>query len=160
MDIEKELFDRKLRSRANATLLLPSSTYAEWQKDHIAVNTNTGAPQGDRLMSGGHASSVTPFTVWRTQVAMPDDAPRGFAFTETAAILVQRLPDEPSIGDRDPVSISTVVDAGTEGDPGSGLSFMFRLWKNPGLGQIQLDCATIYKFAKLQDEALERLTAA
>ena len=160
VDIEKELFDRKLRSRENATMILPSSTYAEWQKDHLAVHTNTGAPQGSRLMSGGHQSSVTPFSVWRTQVGMPDHAPRGFAFTETAAILVQRLPDEPSIGERDPVSISTVVDSGTDGDPGSGLSFMYRLWKNPQTGQIQLDCATIYKFAKLQSEALERLTAA
>ena len=157
VDIEKELFDRKLRSRENATLLLPSSTYAEWQKDHIAVNTNTGQPQSNRLMSGGHASSVTPFTVWRTQVGMPTAAARGLAFTETAAVLVQRIPDEPTIGDRDPVSISTVVDTGTEDDPGSGLSFMFRLWKNPGQGSIQMDCATIYKFAPLQDEALERL---
>lgn len=160
VDVEKELFDRKLRSRANATLLLPSSTYAEWQKDHIAVNTNTGAPQGSRLMSGGHPSSVTPFTVWRTQVGMPDHAARGFAFTETAAILVQRVPDEPTIGDKDPVSIATVVDSGTPEDPGSGLSFMFRLWKNAQTGQIQMDCATIYKFAPLQGEALERLVAA
>lgn len=160
IDVEKELFDRKLKSRASATMLLPSSTYAEWAKDHLAVHTNTGAPQSERLMSGGKPSSVTPFTFWRTQIAMPAHAARGFAFTETAAILVQRLPDEPSIGERDPVSISTVVDSGTEEDPGSGLSFMFRLWKNPGLGQIQLDCATIYKFAALQDEALERLTAA
>lgn len=160
VDIEKELYDRKLKSRANATLLLPSSTYAEWQKDHIAVHTNTGAPQTDRLMSGGHKSSVTPFTVWRTQVAMPDHAARGFAFTETAAVLVQRIPDEPTIGDREPVSLATVVDSGTEEDPGSGLSFLFRLWKSPQTGQIQLDLATIYTFALLQGEALERLTAA
>lgn len=158
VDIEKELFDRKLRSRENATLILPSSTYAEWQKDHIAVHTNTGIAQGNRLMSGGQQSSVTPFKVWRTHVSMPTDAPRGFAFTETAAVLVQRIPDEPTIGDKDPVSIATVVDAGTENDPGSGLSFMFRLWKNAQTGQIQIDCATIYKFALLQDEALERLT--
>lgn len=160
IDIDTELFDRKLMSRENATLLLPSSTFGEWSKDHIAVHTNTGAPQSARLMSGGQQSSVTPFRVWRTQVGMPAHAARGFAFTETAAILVQRIPDEPTIGDREPVSLATVVDGGTEGDPGSGLSFLFRLWKNPGLGQIQMDCATIYKFAKLQDEALERLTAA
>lgn len=151
VDLDTELFQRSLMSRAGATVILNPAAFGEWQKDHIGVHTNTGVRQGDRLFTGGQLGSASPFEFWRTNLAMPADAPRGIAYTKTAAALVARLPDEPTM-EGDPVSLREVV------DPESGLAFLARLWKDPKTGQIQFDISIIYTFAVLQGVALERVT--
>jgi hypothetical protein len=152
VEVDTALFTRKLMSRSNATAILHPTTYKEWAVDHIAVHTNTGQDQAERLLTGGNKSSVTPLTFWRTNVAMPTDSGRGLAFTKTAALFVARIPDEPTY-DRDPVGLTTVV------DPESGISFLSRVWKDAKKALIQFDLAIIYKFQKLQGEALERIVA-
>ncbi|MEM7696914.1 MAG: hypothetical protein AAF236_00755 [Verrucomicrobiota bacterium] len=150
--LDKELFKRNLADRTNATVVLEPDAYGEWIDDHIAtVHANTGQGQGARLISNGVTSSNSPFTFHRTNVDMPTDAARGFAFTRTAAIFVARAPDEPSTGDSDPVALEVVQGA-------RGMPFLMRAWKDPKTGNIQLDLATIYKFQALQAEALERIT--
>lgn len=151
-DVDTALFGRDLVSRANATVILPPTPYGEWAKDLQTIQTNTGIDKSDILMLGGKNSGATPLTHWRTNVAMPADAARGYAYTETAAAMVCRIPDEQTF-DNDPVSLQEVVDEET------GLAFLTRLWKNPGTGTIQFDVAIMYVFAKLQAEALERITA-
>lgn len=150
--IDKALFKRKLLSRANATSILEPDAYEEWSNDHIAVHTNTGATQTDRILSRGVKSSVTALTHWRTNVPMPVAAPRGMVFTKTAMGFVARLPDEPTF-ERDPVSLMEVV------HPKHGFGVLARVWKDPKLGHIQFDLAFIYDFYALQAEALERLLA-
>jgi hypothetical protein len=150
--IDTALFQRELADRTNATIILTPTAYAEWATDHIAVHTQTGQDQSARLLTGGQRSSITPFTFWRTNVEMPDDSDRGIAFTRTAALFVARIPDEPTY-DRDPVGLTTVV------DPESGLPFLSRVWKDAKKGMIQFDLATIFKFQKLQGEALQRIVA-
>jgi hypothetical protein len=153
IDIDTELFGRNLQDRENATLILSGAAYGEWAKDHVAINTNTGQPQRSKLISGGVPSQVTDFEVYRTNLALPSDAPRGFAYTRSGALLVSRIPDEATLpGGADPVSLREVVDDQT------GLSFLVRLWKNAQYGSLQLDIAIIYKFQKLQGEAIERIT--
>lgn len=151
-DVDTALFGRDLASRANGTVILPPTPYGEWAKDLQTIQTNTGIDKSDILMLGGKQSGATPLTHWRTNIAMPADAARGYAFTETAAAFVARIPDEATY-ENDPVSLQEVVDEET------GLSFLARLWKNAGTGTIQFDVAIMFLFAKLQAEALERITA-
>jgi hypothetical protein len=159
IDIDTALFGRNIKDRSNARLILPPTPYGEWAKDHVAINTNTGGSQAQLVMSGGVQSQVTNLTVHRSNMPMPADAARGFAFTKTAALLINRIPDEPGLdgmatGSDGFNSLATVI------DPESGLAFLFRTWKNWNTGAIQLDVASIWKFAKLQGEALERIVAA
>lgn len=152
VEIDTALFGRDLVDRTNATVVLSPAAYGEWATDHIAVHTNTGQDQSSRLMTGGVFSSVTPFQFWRTNATLPTPIARGFAFTRSAGLFVARVPDEPTF-DRDPVSLAEVV------DPESGITFLSRVWKNSGTGQIQFDLAIIYLFQKLQAEALQRIVA-
>jgi hypothetical protein len=159
IDIETELFTRNIKDRSNAKLILHPTAYGEWAKDHVAINTNTGGSQAQRVMGDGVQSQVSSFQVHRTNMALPADAARGFAYTKTAALFINRIPDEPglegmAIGNDAFNSLSTVI------DPASGIAFLFRCWKNWSTGAIQLDMASIWKFAKLQGEAIERITAA
>lgn len=155
VDIDTALFDRKLISRENATTILNSTTFGEWSKDHIAVHTNTGQDQSSRVSQGGHKSSITNQTFWRTTVGMPAASNRGITFTETSHLFVSRIPDEPTY-DQDPVSLQEVV--GDADDTGtSGPSFLSRLWKESKTGNMQWDMAIIYKFQKFQAEALQRI---
>ena len=151
LDIEAELFQRKIASFSNPKAIVSVPTYKSWAADHIGVHTNTGARQSNRVMSGGKQGSMTEIEFWRSHLAMPADAPNGFAFTKTAAVLINRIPDEPTF-DGDPVSLAEVI------DPETGLAFLSRLHKNTTTGQIQFDIATIYTFAVLQGTALERIT--
>ncbi len=161
IDIETELYTRKIKDRSNAKLILHPTAYGEWAKDHVAINTNTGGSQAQPLLTGSQQSQVTAFKVSRSHVAMPADAARGFAYTKTAALLINRIPDEPGL---DSVPSANGIDQfnslATIIDPGTGFAFLMRTWKNWATGAVQLDIATIWKFAKLQAEALERVTAA
>ncbi|HBJ85425.1 MAG TPA: hypothetical protein DDZ88_16420 [Verrucomicrobiales bacterium] len=161
IDIETELFKRNIKDRSNAKLILNPTAYGEWAKDHVAINTNVGGSSAQPLLSGGQQSQVTSFQVSRSNVSMPTDAARGFAYTKTAALLINRIPDEPGLdgvpsanGSDQFNSLATVI------DPGTGFAFLMRTWKNWATGAVQLDIATIWKFAKLQAEAIERITAA
>jgi hypothetical protein len=152
VEIDTALFGRDLIDRTNATVVLSPAAYGEWATDHIAVHTNTGQDQSSRLLTGGVFSSVTPFQFWRTNMTLGTPIARGFAFTRSAGLFVARVPDEPTF-ERDPVSLAEVV------DPESGITFLSRVWKNSGTGQIQFDLAIIYLFQKLQAEALQRIVA-
>ena len=159
IDIETELFTRNIKDRSNAKLILHPTAYGEWAKDHVAINTNTGGSQAQRVMGNGVQSQVTSMQVHRTNIALPADAARGFAYTKTAALFINRIPDEPGLdgvatGAEMFNSLATVV------DPVSGIAFLVRTWKNWKTGAIQIDVASIWKFAKLQGEAIERVTAA
>lgn len=151
-DIDTALFGRDLASRANATVILPPTPYGEWAKDLQTIQTNTDVDKSDVLTQGGKMSGATTLTHWRTNIAMPADAARGYAFTETAAAMIARIPEEATY-ENDPVSLQEVVDEET------GLAFLARLWKNAGTGTIQFDIAIMFLFAKLQGEALQRITA-
>jgi hypothetical protein len=150
-DIDTALFSRDLASRANATGILAPTPYGEWAKDLHTIQTQTGIPHSDVLMYGGKNSGATPIVHWRTNVAMPADAARGYVFTETAGCFVARIPEEATY-ENDPVSLQEVVDEET------GLAFLARIWKNAQTGTIQFDMAIMWVFAKLQAECLQRVT--
>lgn len=154
IDVDTALFNRKLFSRANGTVILHPTAYGEWAKDLQTVQNYTGRDMSEYMFGGGGLTSgATAMRHWRTTVSLPAQAARGFAYTKTAAIFVNRIPNEPTYAN-DAVDLQEVV------DPKTGFAFLSRLWKNPGTGVIQFDIATMWKFAKLQGEAIERLTAA
>jgi len=153
VDIDTKLFSRNV-PRQGATVVCSPTLYGEWAKDHVAVHTYTGIPQSQRLFGISSPSQITGQEFYRTNVAMPATATRGFAFGKTHAIFASRIPDEPTSGDTDPVSLSEVVDDKT------GLGMLTRLWKNAQTGQIQMDFALLYAFAKGQGAALERIAIA
>ena len=83
--------------------------------------------------------------------------------TRTAVLGAFRIPDEPT-WDGDPVSLSTVIDSRKNADGeevGSGAGALVRLWKVGGgsTGAMQLDIASIWKFAPGQPEAAERIAS-
>ena len=161
IDVMTALFNRHIKDRSNGKLVLHPTAYGEWAKDHIVINSYTGSSNQQPMYNGGVQSQVTPFKVFASSVGMPADAARGFAFTKTAALLINRIPDEPGLdglpsasGSDTFNSLATVIDAN------SGFAFLFRTWKNWQTGAIQMDLASIWKFAPLQGQALERITAA
>lgn len=150
VDLDTKFFGREVPvDGANA--ILPPSTYAEWVKDHISIQTNTAENrQKGLLMSGGVKSQNSNFTFWRTNRPMPADAARGFVNVSSSTLAAFRIPDEATY-ENDPVSLSEIVDAATK------IPLLGRLWKNAQTGTIQLDLASIFQFQKGQGEALERL---
>ncbi len=154
VDIDTDLFSRKIYNSTGPCMVLSPAAYGEWAKDHLIIQNHTGENESPRLMDSGVRSLVSNFNVYRTNVAMPLSAPRGYAATKSAAVFVNRIPDEPSAGETDPVSLAEVVNTNT------GLAVLARLWKNAQKGSIQMDIALLYAFAKGQDAALERLIPA
>jgi hypothetical protein len=155
IDLDTTLYKRKLMARTGGTVIAHPDLYGEYSKDHLAIMDNTNTPLDDRVMEGGVRSGVSKFTYWRTNVTLPADADRGFAFTKTAALFVARIPDEAAMASR-----SQVVERATVVDQESGMGFLSRVWEKPGNGNLQFDLAIIYKFQKLQNEALERIVSA
>jgi hypothetical protein len=151
IQIDSALFSRRV-SRIAPNAILPVSTFAEWAQDHVIIQNYTGDVQTARLMDAGVKSIISNETFWRTQVPMPASCPRGYAQTKTAALFVSRIPDEPSTGEADPVSLSEVV------NPQTKIAVLARLWKNAQTGRIQMDIALLYTFAPGQDEAMQRIT--
>lgn len=161
IDIMTALFNRNIKDRSNAKLILNPTAYGEWAKDHVVINSYTGGNGQQPMFLGGVQSQVTPFKVSGTTIALPADSARGFAYTKTAALLINRIPDEPGLGDVPSANGSDAFNSlATVIDPGTGFAFLVRTWKNWQTGAIQMDVASIWKFAKLQGEAIERLTAA
>jgi len=158
IDIDTALFTRNLMSRENATLILNPTAFGEWAKAHTAILQATGQKQSSLVMSGLKPSSVTNFSIGRTNVTLPVASPRGIGFTQTSHLFVARIPDEPTY-EKDPVQLAEVVasadDAGTP-----GISFLSRVWKNSGTGTMQWDMAVIYSFEPFQGEALQRIDVA
>lgn len=153
IDLDTKFFTRKVSPRGTNGILHPT-TFGEWTKDHIAIQTNTGENrQKTVLLSGRRESQNSNFTFWRTNVPLPEDAPRGFVSSRSHAIGAFRIPDEPTF-ENDPVSLNEVVDSETK------ISMLNRLWKNAQTGAIQMDLAVIFKYVKGQEEALERLVPA
>lgn len=150
VDIDTALFGRNV-PRDGGTIVCSPALYGEWQKDHIAIHTQTGIEQKDRVFGISYPSQVTGMEFFRTNVAMPAASTRAFAFGKTHAIFVSRIPDEPTAGASDPVSLSEVVDDKT------GLGMLVRMWKNAQTGNFQLDFALLYAFAKGQGAALQRV---
>lgn len=155
IDLDTKLFGRKILGRTGATIIAHPDLYGEYSKDHLAIMDNTGSDLSDRVMDGGVRSQVSKFTYWRTNVALPADAARGFAFTKTACLFVARIPDEAAMGIK-----NQVVDRTTVVDAESGIGFLSRVWEKPGTGNVQWDLGMIVKFQKLQNESLERIVAA
>jgi hypothetical protein len=151
IDLDTTLFGRNVPSSSAIVIALPA-LYAEWAKDHIAIQTYTGEnrPKG-LLMAGGVSSQNSNLTFWRTNQAMPADADRGFAIAPTGVIAAFRIPDEETY-ENDPVSLAVQI------DPNTKIPLLARLWKNATTGTMQLDLASIWVFAKGQVEAVERLT--
>jgi hypothetical protein len=153
VDLDTKLFTRNVPTDG-AQIIGTPAFYAEWVKDHIAIQTNTGENRPKNLlMSGGTQSQNSNFTVWRTNRPMPADADRGIAMSRTGVIAAFRVPDEATY-ENDPVSLNTLI------DPATGIPMLARLWKNGATGAIQMDLATLPVFAKGQTEAVERITAA
>ncbi len=150
LGVEKKLFDRKLASKNNATVITDSKLFLDYTLDHQVIQDNTGEGQANRVMGNTVQSRVSNFSVTRTTEELPAQSPLGFAYTETAAFFVARIPDEPSF-ERDPVSLQEVV------HPDFELPMLFRIWKDPKKGILQLDMATIMEFYVNQAAALERL---
>jgi hypothetical protein len=151
IDLDTKFFARDVPV-AGANAILPPSTFGEWAKDHIAIQTNTAENrQKDVLIAGGVQSQNSNFTFWRTNRPMPADAPRGFALVKTAVLAAFRVPDEATY-DNDPVSLAVVI------DPGTKIALLARVWKNAQTGTMQMDLAVIFQFQKGQAEAVERIT--
>lgn len=151
VDLDTKFFGRNVTPVGAQGILAPS-TYSEWVKDHITIQNYTGENrQKGLLMNGGIDSQNSAFTMWRTNSAMPADAPRGFVCSKPATVAVFRIPDEATY-ENDPVSLNEVVDEQTN------VALLSRLWKNAQTGTIQLDLATIFLFTPGQPEALERIT--
>lgn len=161
IDLDSKLFGRNLDALPSAQVILPPAPFGEWAKDHIILNSYTGAVQKDRLMGGGVPSQVSQFTFWRTNVSMPADAARGFAYMKKAAAFISRIPDEPGLGTgATPASGSDQFNSlATVVDTKSGIAFLVRTFKNWNTGHLQMDVAIIYKFGVFQPEFLERMTA-
>jgi len=153
IDLDTKFFGRKV-DPTGTNGILPPATFGEWVKDHIAIQTNTGEDRQKTVLMGARRESTNSnFTFWRTNVALPADAARGFIAAKSHAIGAFRIPDEPTF-ENDPVSLSEVVDKETK------ITMLTRLWKNPQTGAIQMDLAVIFTFVPGQPEALERLVAA
>lgn len=151
IDLDTKFFARDVPV-VGANAILPGSTFGEWVKDHVAIQTNTGQDRQKSVLLGNRRESQnSAFSVWRTNVAMPAAALRGFVCTKSHAVGAFRIPDEPTY-ENDPVSLNEVV------DPATGITMLTRLWKNAQTGAIQMDMALIFTFVKGQPEALERLT--
>jgi hypothetical protein len=160
IDLDTAIFARNVKDRSNAQMVLNPTAFGEWAKDHIIINSYTGGNQASRVFGGGVQSQVSNLTVYRTNLAMPADAARGFVNTKTAALLINRIPDEPGLDNVQAAGSDTFNSIATVVDAASGFAFLVRTWKNWATGAIQFDVATIYKFAVLQGPALERITAA
>ena len=153
IDLDTALFGRNVPAES-AMAILPPSTYGEWAKDHIIIQSYTGENRQKTLLMGGAIQSQNSmFTIFRTNRPMGADFDRGFCCAQTSVIAAFRVPDEATF-ENDPVSLQTVI------DPMTKIPFLVRLWKNPANGQIQLDMAAIWVFSKGQVEAIERIKSA
>ena len=151
LTIEKKLFDRKLASKNNATMIIDSQGWLDYSLDHVAIQDATGM-RIDGVMSDTRQSMNTSFGIARTNATLPAKVAKGFAYTESAAFFVARLPDEPTF-EGDPVGLNEVV------HPDCELPMLFRVWKDPKTAILQMDAATIFDFYPNQAEAVERFVA-
>lgn len=151
LQIEKKLFDRKLASKNNATIILNSQGWLDYTLDHVAIQNATGQAIPGAI-SDVRPSLNTGFGIARTHASLPAKVVNGFAYTESATFFVARIPDEPTF-EGDPVGLNEVV------HPECELPMLFRVWKDPKTAVLQLDVATIFDFFKNQAEAVERFVA-
>jgi hypothetical protein len=149
LQIEKKLFDRKLASKNNATIILDSQGWLDYSLDHMGIQNATGQTIPGAI-SDVRASLNTGFGIARTNATLPTKVAKGFAYCEPATFFVARLPDEPTF-EGDPVSLQEVV------HPQCELPMLFRVWKDPKTAVLQFDAATIFDFYPNQAEAVERL---
>jgi len=148
LELETKLFNRKLASKNNATVILDPNSFLDYRLDHMAIQNATGKGLVN-VMSDVQDSLNTSFGFARTHATLPATIEKGFAYCEPAAFFVARLPDEPTF-DGDPVGLQEVI------HPDAELPMLFRVWKDPKTGIIQFDVATIFEFYKNQAEAVER----
>ncbi|MBL9115521.1 MAG: hypothetical protein JNJ83_10995 [Verrucomicrobiaceae bacterium] len=151
LTVEKKLFDRKLASKNNATIIVDSQGWLDYTLDHTAVQNATGQ-RIEGAVSDLRASLNTPFSIGRTNATLTTKIAKGFAYCEPAAFFVARLPDEPTF-EGDPVGLQEVVHDEVE------LPMLFRVWKDPKTAVLQFDAATIFEFYANQAEAVERFVA-
>jgi hypothetical protein len=92
-------------------------------------------------------------SVSRYNIAMNPDAPRGILFDPLAIVMAARPPIEETLEGNDPVYLEVIT------EPETGLSVLYREFKNGGTGEVTRNITVMFGFGKgLENHALRITT--